>query len=263
MNFFRFVFALLLALGISGCATTLPKIDRIAEAKKLIAVQDWAGAYKMLEPALATNDFDVVAQGVQLVANNPPIMKLADEFFEYQKLKAYMVSIGPQNGRDFANIKLESYRRIATVANTAQARLNIDKAFLSFEEESRAAIIRRELMLKEAAARARITCADTLECSKMFSLTQIYIDQKATMKVQAANDTIIETYNPTDSMGIGMKALKYPSRGTSGEIVLSANCKIDEKQGDKALEASLDLCTVRKATIYDGFVPFVRANLVN
>jgi hypothetical protein len=190
-----------------ACATG-PTIDYLAEARKLIAAQQWGQAYTMLEPALVMKDNNIVAQAIELVVSNPAVMKAADEFFTSPRLKAYLQEKGPQTGRDLANIKLASYRRVATEASSSQARINIDGAFDSFFEGARAKRAERDARLKQAAAQARLTCDNALQCSKMFSLTQIFINQRSSMKVQTANDTIIETYNPTESLAIGMKAIK-------------------------------------------------------
>ncbi|MDO9557613.1 MAG: hypothetical protein Q7J82_08565 [Coriobacteriia bacterium] len=223
-----------------ACATG-PTIDYLAEARKFIAAQQWGQAYMMLEPALMTKDNNIVAQAIELVVSNPPVMRSADEFFTLPRLKAYLQEKGPQTGRDLANIKLISYRRVATLDSSAQARINIDEAFESFFEDSKAKRAERIARVKAAAAKARLTCDDALQCSKMFALTQIFINQRSTMKVQTANDTIIETYGPTNAFAIGMKAIKYPSRGTSADIVLSVACNTEYGDSETKFEENLGM----------------------
>lgn len=72
---------------------------------------------------------------------------------------------------------------------------------------------------------ARYVCKTQLECSKAFALTQIFISENSDMKIQVSTDTIIETYNPTDDLKVGFKALKMPGKGYSATIKLNAYCK--------------------------------------
>jgi hypothetical protein len=258
----RFFTASALVSLLFACATG-PTIDYLAEARRLIAAQQWEQAYTMLEPALVMKDNNIVAQAIELVVANPPVMKAADEFFTLPRLKAYLQEKGPQTGRDLANIKLASYRRVASVASSAQARINIDDAFDSFFEDSKAKRAERIARIKAAAAKARLTCDDALQCSKMFALTQIFINQRSTMKVQTANDTIIETYSPTNPFAIGMKAIKYPSRGTSADIVLSVVCNTEYGENEAKFEENLEVCAKREIDRYESFVPYIRSNLSN
>ena len=258
----RYFSASAVASLLFACATG-PALDYLGEARKLIAAQQWEQAYTMLEPALMMPDNNIVAQAIELVVSNPPVMKAADEFFTLPRLKAYLQDKGPQIGRDLANIKLPAYRRVASVASAAQARINIDDAFDSFLEDSKAKRAERIARVKAAAAKARLTCDDALQCSKMFALTQIFINQRSTMKVQTANETIIETYSPTDTFAIGMKAIKYPSRGTSADIVLSVVCRIKYGDSDAKWEDELEVCAKREIDHYEAFAPYIRSSLSN
>ena len=77
----------------------------------------------------------------------------------------------------------------------------------------------------EAAAGSRVRCMNEVDCRKAFQLAQIYVSTKSDMKIQLATDTIIETYNPTESYRLGAKVIKMPGAGQSAEIVLAVTCK--------------------------------------
>lgn len=116
-----------------------------------------------------------------------------------------------------------------------------------------------ELAAKQAAAQAErdayVTCNDKASCDKAFSLTQIYINSKASQKIQVATDTIVETYNPTENGNIGMGAVKIPGKGSSAIIRLSVTCKVSDS-GHFA-----NYCESKKLDIYKGFRPFVNKML--
>lgn len=108
--------------------------------------------------------------------------------------------------------------------------------------------------LTEAEKSSVVFCPDKPACDKAFSLTQIYLNQTADMKIQVATDTIVETYNPTEDGKLGLKAIRIPGKGTSAAITLTATCK-DEK-GHYA-----EVCRLGKIHAYKGFRPFVEQML--
>lgn len=116
-----------------------------------------------------------------------------------------------------------------------------------------------EQAAKQAAAQAEkdayITCNDKASCDKAFSLTQIYINSKASQKIQVATDTIVETYNPTENGNIGMSAVKIPGKGSSAIIRLSVTCKVSDSGHFEKY------CGSKKLDIYNGFRPFVNKML--
>lgn len=77
----------------------------------------------------------------------------------------------------------------------------------------------------EAEEGSRVRCGTESECRKAFALAQIYVSTKTDMKIQLATDTIIETYNPTESGKMGAKVIKTPGAGQSAEIVLTVACR--------------------------------------
>jgi hypothetical protein len=70
------------------------------------------------------------------------------------------------------------------------------------------------------------------------------------MKIQLATDTIVETYNPTDSGKLGAKVIKTPGAGQSAEIVLTVTCR--ECSSDQRRESY---------ELMKAFRPFVEARL--
>lgn len=108
--------------------------------------------------------------------------------------------------------------------------------------------------LLEAEKSAVFFCPDKTVCDKAFSLTQIYLNQTADMKIQVATDTIVETYNPTEDGKLGLKAIRIPGKGDSAAIKLTATCK-DEK-GHYA-----EVCRLGKTSAYSGFRSFIEQML--
>ena len=127
------------------------------------------------------------------------------------------------------------------------------------KREVEQAAIQQKLESEQAVAQAErdayITCDDKASCDKAFSLAQIYINSRASQKIQVATDTIIETYNPTEYGNIGMGAVKIPGKGSSAIIRLSVTCKISDSGSFE------NYCKSRKLDIYKDFRPFVNKML--
>jgi hypothetical protein len=149
---------------------------------------------------------------------------------------------------------LQKERSEAEVRLTKDAEVARQKALKQRQddEELKAQIV--ELM--QAEKDAMVYCPDKVACDKAFSLTQIYLNQTADMKIQVATDTIVETYNPTEDGKLGLKVIRIPGKGSSAAISLTANCK-DEK-GTYA-----KVCRLGKIQAYRGFPPFVERMLKN
>jgi hypothetical protein len=108
---------------------------------------------------------------------------------------------------------------------------------------------------QDAIEKAQYICNSELECNKAFALTQIYISDNSDMKIQVATDAIIETYNPSDSLKIGFKALKVPGIGHSATIKLNAYC------GEADSEAELKLCMITIIIILNNFTEYINSQL--
>ena len=134
----------------------------------------------------------------------------------------------------------------AKEARDAEERRQRDLKQKKEEEEVR----RKIAELLDAEKSAALACPDKTACDKAFSLTQIYLNQTADMKIQVATDTIVETYNPTEEGKLGLKAIRVPGKGASARIVLIASCK-DEKG------TYVEVCRQVKLRAYQGFRPFI------
>ena len=88
-------------------------------------------------------------------------------------------------------------------------------------------------------------------------MTQIFIVQHSDTKVQVANDTVIETYNPTGEMKISLKAIKVPRAGTTADVLLKVHC------GDGKVTPAEEVCHQKSLYVYEKFPQFIRENLVD
>lgn len=104
---------------------------------------------------------------------------------------------------------------------TAQSKPKQLEKAAKLDGELNALLASRDLARKNAS----MSCAGERECKKIFQLTQVFISEHSDMKIQVSTDTIIETYNPTETNKVGIKATKYPSKGDSERIVLDVYCK--------------------------------------
>lgn len=123
------------------------------------------------------------------------------------------------------------------------------------EDEKKQTLEDEKKRLADAVAQAEkgsyVTCKTKGICDKLFSLTQTYIKSTASQKIQLVTDTIIETYHPTESGNISMRAIKTPAQASSAVIRLSVFCKVDDSGiYDKP-------CMEKKLEIYNGFPAYI------
>jgi hypothetical protein len=117
-----------------------------------------------------------------------------------------------------------------------------------------AAALRDQLKEEAVAAKASsFTCVDKVNCAKAFSLAQIFVSNNADQKIQVATDTIIETYNPTETGNLGMKVIKTPGRGSNEMISIVPNCK--------EVAYAEYLCSLKRTIAYKGFRTFIETSL--
>jgi len=129
------------------------------------------------------------------------------------------------NDPKYAAEILQRIREMLPQGDVERLRAEDDKARLAWEAGIEAERAREAALLAEAAAGSKVTCMNEGECRKAFQLAQIFVSTKSDMKIQLATDTIIETYNPTESYRLGAKVIKTPGTGQSAEIMLSVTCK--------------------------------------
>jgi hypothetical protein len=91
------------------------------------------------------------------------------------------------------------------------------------EEDKQRALLRARFLAAEQAA--MLSCSTKTQCEKMFALTEIYITEHSSTKIQLATPTTITTYGPSDDITPTLNARRVPGRGDSSVVSLSAVCK--------------------------------------
>ncbi|MES2015463.1 MAG: hypothetical protein V4484_03125 [Pseudomonadota bacterium] len=136
-----------------------------------------------------------------------------------------------------------------------QAAANIARE--AADKSEQAAKVHADFLAKlaDAEANARLTCATKSICDKMFALTEIYVSQTATMKIQSVTATRIETHNPIDSFALGMNAYRVPGKGDSSSIMLKSSCK------DFDTPTAANICLKKQIAAMEGFAPFMKSML--
>lgn len=132
--------------------------------------------------------------------------------------------------RDIAQLSAEDDRARQRWEDSEREKIASAKAKRDREEAEEAARRAKDrefedALIADAARGSRFVCLTDSDCRKAFSLAQIFVSTKTDMKIQLATDTIIETYNPTETGKIGAKVIKMPGVGQSAEIVISISCK--------------------------------------
>lgn len=104
------------------------------------------------------------------------------------------------------------------------AKLNDERIRREVEEEEKLRALLRERW-HAAEQAAMLSCSTRTLCEKMFSLTEIFITEHSSTRIQMATPTTITTYGPLDNIAPVLNARKIPSRGDSSVVSLSAVCK--------------------------------------
>lgn len=105
-----------------------------------------------------------------------------------------------------------------------------------------------------------VRCETKTLCDKAFSLTKIFIERYADMRIQMSDDTLVSTYGPISYGKVAMKATKTPGVGESAAITLAVVCKGLDITGPQDMISSM--CKQRVAAINDAFKPYVEASLM-
>jgi len=284
----RYLLALFSSLFLlAGCGSMSHKtyIDR---AEAAIADRNWTTAYRFLEDGFVTENVLNRTRALALVKTYPALLTGGAETFSIPNLVRSIDSNGLVAGPKHELDRLAMYKVVASPEAVALAEQNIAKAFAQVKDsrglsdrenaearaiaerfaaeekvrqdqnnveiaKRRAGIVGRMAIAKEE---AMVYCKDTLECSKVFALAQIFIVDNATMKIQTSNETIIETFNPNEGRAIGARATKFPRQGTSAVVALSLTC------GKTKYEHELDVCMEDVTRVYTGFVPYIKKMLI-
>lgn len=123
----------------------------------------------------------------------------------------------------------------------ADRRAEADKAIAHIKAQEELIKLERE---------AVHACIDKESCEKAFALAEIFLSKVSDMKIQTATGTTVETYNPTKTGEIGLRALKTPGKGSSASIRLTVLCK-------DAYVDGRDICIEKKIAVYREFRPFM------
>ncbi|WP_137921820.1 hypothetical protein [Hydrogenophaga sp. 2FB] len=267
----------------------------LEHAEAAIAERRWESAYVFLEDGFVTENVANRERALALVKAYPQILAGGVATFSVARVVRMIEANGLVAGPRQELKRLEMYRVVATPEAAMQAEQNIAEAFAQVkkardleefrksqelarierekaeelarmekaraEEVTRRAITARDrealaLRMAKAIPMAKVSCKDSLECGKTFALTQIYILEHSKMKIQSANDTIIETYSPNDPHAIGARATKTPRSGTTALVSLDVYC------GKPKTEADVYICMYSAVDVYEGFAPFIQRMLI-
>lgn len=109
----------------------------------------------------------------------------------------------------------------------------------------------KRMELARAIVNSKVFCKSSAECKKAFALSQVFINEHATMKIQIATDAIVETYNITGESGVAMKVIKKPGKGMTEEISLAISCKPQKT----------NRCHNKKVFLYSQYPQYINQNL--
>lgn len=267
-----------------GCAAQ-SYVDRVEQA---IQDKQWEAAYRSMEDGFASNRPERKSKVATLFISHPEIRSAAASTFSPDSLSKSRVRYGDRISWEIESNRLQLYMQAASTSDYEIAKTNIERSFseiykqnaerkrleqLSEVEKQKLAdekhradeaektrrvelILQSQRALATAAEKAYFLCKDRVECDKAFSLTQIFIVSNSDMKIQVANDTIIETYNASERMKVAMKAIKMPRAGSTAVILLSLSCK------DEGNESLKNWCDTKSLRIYSEFPQFMQKNLI-
>lgn len=292
----RLWFTLILSVVLASCAASRSMTESyLDQAEAHLARPEklpdggWQTVYRFIEDGLVSHDPQIKARAVALYKMRPEVkVGAAQSFkedanlkllksrgrasatsFQRERLRMYSVVAGNDELKEAADSVQKSIDEFAkaeaaAAAAEAQARADAAAALAQARADAAAAAAKMaredfalDLEYQKAISSTTFLCKDRLECEKAFALTQIYIATRSDMKIQMANDTVIETHNPTKDGRMGATAFKIPKGGTSAEIRLSLTCKSEQSRSE---ERACKLASVRLS--YE-FPEFLKARLMN
>lgn len=282
-------------LMLMACAPSRPVLRSYLERADIaIARQEWEIAYRFLEDGFIVSQPELRARAIGTVREHPEVVTAGFITFSRDSLSKTLSDHGEDRGVDLERKRLAMFRAVATSNAYEIAKANVDSVAINTdnkrkeqqrlsdemnikdelarserirkeeesrtrEEENRAQRERRrhetKLALIVAAQKSRFACQSRPECDKAFALTQIFVSEYSDMKIQVSTETIIETFNPTDSMKTGLKAMKIPLRADTAEIVVTASCR------DEGRESFVNFCDEKLLSIYRAYPAFVKTAL--
>ena len=223
-----------------------------ARAIEAAARSDWEAAYRFSEDDLLLGNSESREKARQFVLKNPLIYAAAGRTFQISALQESTQRYGKNAAYSVEKNRLQAYKLVATTEDYAKASNNLTAIFNDIEKKKADSNLKTEELIQLESA-ARVLCRNEVECKKIFALTEIFFSENSDMKIQIATPNIIETYNPTRSSNIGLKAFKIPGRGESAEVAIRVVCSAD---------ASAEYCENRKSDLYKAFPEFIKARLL-
>jgi hypothetical protein len=267
----RLLLILLPCFAVLAACGAMPQKTYLDRAAAAIADKNWEMAYRFLEDGFVTENSANRERALALVKQHPAVLAGGAATFSIPNLVRSIDSNGLVAGPRHEMNRVTMYRVVAAPMAVAEAEKNILEALdqvkrsrefanrAKDEERAATAKEREEITAKwvAAAQNAKIACRDALECSKVFALTQIYIVENSQMKIQSANDTIIETFTPTETYAVGARATKIPRAGSTALVSLDLFC------GKAKAEHDIYSCRRRTTSVYQGYAPFIDRMLIN
>jgi hypothetical protein len=252
-----------LALLLAGCA--VGGGDILQRGDQAIIAGHYTYAYASWRTAWITGSPELGQQAVVRTKLYPKVVEAGEESLIDGVVSAAQSESSGRPGALRALLDAPDFRRYVAFHKLVKPEFD-DARLEALAEESLAARARRakedearrladakrhEAFLRDIADARRAAgwiCTGPT-CEKAFALAQIFVDRNADMKIQVATNTIVETYNPTDSGKVGLKIVKMPLRGDESEVRLTVICK-DGHCGPE-----------RELAIYRAFPAFMRARL--
>jgi hypothetical protein len=268
---------LLFVLLVCACAAPRPAATSYLDrADAAITRQDWEVAYRLLEDGFLSSQSDLRDRAITMARQYPKVIAFGALTFSRESVSETIAAHGYERGIDLERRRLDMFRVVAAQTVYESAKSNVDFLAVAVDrerkekqrvaderqhkdEQARAELERKKqearLTLIDAAQKSRFLCKFKSECDKAFSLTQIFVSENSDMKIQVATDTIIESYNPTESLKTALKAIRIPQRGDAAEIVLTASCR------DEGRVSLKETCDQKLLSIYLAYPVFVQSVL--
>ena len=278
----KIILALIFSALLTSCAVQQEaKSNYIERAEKAISEAKWEVGYRLLEDGLLSLDTTTKSRAIELYRAHPSLGAAAAKTFSKESIeksfkdngKATAIAMERQRLRQYAVVAtneeietaidmVEGYvnRSEAEEAKRQQARAEAAAKAEADAKVRSAEAVAYTLSLKRgletSRAKAFFRCKDAVQCEKAFALTQIFIATHSDMKIQLANDAVIETFNPNREGAMGATAMKFPLQGSSAEIRLAVACK-----GNDSI-AALNDCLLNSTRMNLAFEPFMRERLL-
>ena len=118
-----------------------------------------------------------------------------------------------------------------------------------------------ENALNIAQERATVTCEGELVCEKAWRLTKAYVAANSDMQVRAADDTMVDTYAPSNSGMVSLRAMRADT-ATGATITLTGVCRnMYSDSTGKEMGGAYSACFSRLGELWNGFGPFLKERL--